>query len=191
MTQYLWSNTDSQVAGQGTAAPPLEDAWDVPRPVVPPPQVPGQMLWLWEQQEMPLLQAVDDGGWVPYFTQGTSGTSRPDASTWANDELPTPPSVTPQEDWDVVGILGLPFKVPPPVRMAEYGWHSEERVVPGVAVFPSDDSPLPMMLVILPPLQAPIGWLYEQSDWWGGGTGTGGNVTQMQTLQSTSAYTIP
>lgn len=191
-TTYIWSNTDSQIAAQGTASPPLEDNFTVPRPVLVEPQQPTAVVLGWaEQGEMPLLQAMDDGGWTPFFTAGNAGLTVPDGSSWANDELPQPMAVTPNEDWDIVRILGLPVPVPPPVRMPEYGWHSEEREAPITAIFPSDDSVLPLMRVIPVPLQSRDVWLYEQSDWWGGGTGTGGDVIQLQTLQTIGGMAIP
>lgn len=191
-TVFLWTDTDSQIAGQGTASPPLEDNFSVLQPFLVAPSAPTAVVLGWaEQGEMPLLQAVDDGGWTPFFTAGNAGLSIPDCTAWATDDMAQPPTVTPQEDWDVIRLLGLPVPVPPPVRMAEYGWHSEEREAPITAIFPSDDSILPLMRVIPSPLQAPDAWNYEQNDWWGGGTGTGGDVIQLQTLQTIGGMAIP
>jgi hypothetical protein len=194
MIRYLWTTTDSQIAGQGTAVSPDDDSYTVPPPLPSPPRAATNALLGWDEQgDLPLLQAVDDGGWTPFFTAGTGGISIPDCTAWADDGRPTPPTVTPQEDWNVWDIIGLPVKVPDPVLQPAWGWHSEEREAAITAIFPSDDSILPLLRVITPPLQSPLDriWSFEQSDWWGGGTGTGGDVLQLQTLQTTGAMAIP
>lgn len=193
-TTYIWSATDSQLPTSGMASPPSDENYFVPTPLPAENRIPTSLLLGWNEQfEMPLLQAVDDGGWTPYFTAGTGGLSIPDCTAWADDGRPAPPSVTPQEDWNAWDIIGLPVKIPDPVLQRAWGWHSEEREAPITAIFPSDDSILPLMRVITPPIMSPLDrmWEFEQSDWWGGGSGTGGNVLQLQTLQSAGSMAIP
>ncbi len=188
---YLWSGTDNQFAPPGNAAPPEEAAWAIASPQPTAPELTSSWLWLWEQHEIPLLQAVDDGEWTPFFSTGEAGTVRADPTAWDNDFLPTPPAVTPQEDWYSLPLIGVPVVIPPPRGIRQDVWQDDERVVPGVAHPPESDAINWLMTVIPSPLEVPMPYVYEQHDWWGGGPGTGGNVLQLQTLQMSGSMAIP
>lgn len=126
------SRLDPWIGEQGERPTPVEtlpsDDGDVlallRAPVVPPVT---RAPWTPDQDDLPLIQAVDDGGWIPFFTNGTSGLVLVEPSSWDDDViLPADqPQAPPNEDWAIFPLIGVPV-APVPISFAPTYWQLDE-----------------------------------------------------------------
>lgn len=122
----------------------------------------GMPLWLYEQQEMPLLIGLDDGGNV-FYSNYSDGLSLLDPGGWDNDVRPTPVTPTIDEEWDHRARL---FVEPqPPVLFRPDSFDSNDKVPQPSATIDEVHGPFPVGFpAVIPDPLRPILWLYEQGE---------------------------
>lgn len=163
--QNVWQFETGDPPSATSAVHGDEGEWIYPNvlPISPVQRLP--QLWTDEQQEMPLLVALDDGAGGGFFSGGSSGLNLIDPSGWPQDERPAPATSPVDEEWTAFPLLPQGrFVVPPPVL--PHPWTEQNEIVPQPSATVDElyGALPPGVPPVIPPPSQPVLWLYEQGE---------------------------